>query len=86
MTADTGEPGGPGGKRPAKPRLDVPPELMAQLRKDVLANRLFERMSPARRREYIRWVADPARETTRISRAEKAIALILDKDDAPSGR
>lgn len=67
--------------KPGNPSPPIPPELLAELRKDVLANRLFERMSPSHRREYVRWISDAKRETTRLSRAEKAIALILSKGD-----
>ena len=67
--------------RSSQRTTSIAPELMAELRKDVLANRLFERMSPSHRREYVRWVSDASRETTRVSRAQKAIALILDKGD-----
>ncbi|MGE0313021.1 MAG: YdeI/OmpD-associated family protein [Lautropia sp.] len=76
MTADSAKRRDPGIP------LEVPPELMVELRKDVLANRLFERMSDAHRREYIKWVADPANRSTRVSRAQKAIALVLDKGES----
>ena len=81
--APVAEPPAAASVKPGKAPAQIPAELLAELRRDVLANRLFERMSPSHRREYIRWVADAKRKTTRVSRAEKAIALMLSKDDAP---
>jgi uncharacterized protein YdeI (YjbR/CyaY-like superfamily) len=59
------------------PPLAVPPELEAGLKRTRGAQAAFRTLTPGRQREYARYVADAKRETTRASRVEKILAMIL---------
>lgn len=58
--------------------VEVPPELDAALTKNQKARERFEALAPSHRREYANWIAEAKKAETRISRAEKAIAMLLE--------
>ena len=56
--------------------VDVPDDLAAALAGDVEALRIFERMRPSCRREYVRWVTEAKKDATRIRRLTGALSRI----------
>ena len=62
-------------RRPTKPRPDaaVPADLGAALKKNARAAATFKHLSPSHRREYIEWITDAKRETTRARRLAQTI-------------
>lgn len=65
------------GKRPKpqpKPRkLDVPPDLLAALRKNKKALATFEAFAPSHKRDYVEWITSAKRDETRARRLATAI-------------
>lgn len=57
--------GGPGARRPAPP---TPPALAAALAEDDAARATFESFPPSAQRDYIEWITEAKRETTRAKR------------------
>jgi uncharacterized protein YdeI (YjbR/CyaY-like superfamily) len=51
-----------------KPEATVPDDLAAALKKNAKARKTFEAFSPSARREYIEWITEAKRETTRVQR------------------
>lgn len=54
----------------AKPKPDaaIPDDLAAALKKNAKARKTFDAFSPSARREYIEWITEAKRETTRVQR------------------
>ncbi|MEO5627119.1 MAG: YdeI/OmpD-associated family protein, partial [Dokdonella sp.] len=54
----------------AKPKSEatVPDDLAAALKKNAKARKTFDAFSPSARREYIDWIVEAKRETTRVQR------------------
>jgi len=59
--------------------IDVPAELTRVLEAQPEARAAFESLSYSHRKEYAEWVAGAKQDKTRVSRAEKAVPLILAK-------
>jgi hypothetical protein len=59
--------------------VDVPAELTRVLEAQPEARTAFESLSYSHRKEYADWVAGAKQDKTRVSRAEKAVPLILAK-------
>ena len=57
----------------------IPAELSAALARDAALQQTFAAMSPSHRREYVRWVAEAKRASTRTARAEKALTMIAER-------
>jgi uncharacterized protein YdeI (YjbR/CyaY-like superfamily) len=55
---------------------EVPEALASALKKNKLAAKQFETMSPSCRREYCEWIADAKRDATRDSRVATALEWI----------
>ncbi|MEO5559855.1 MAG: YdeI/OmpD-associated family protein [Dokdonella sp.] len=55
------------GARP-KSEVAVPDDLASALKKDAKARKTFDAFSASARREYIDWIAEAKRETTRVQR------------------
>jgi uncharacterized protein YdeI (YjbR/CyaY-like superfamily) len=53
---------------PPRPPSAVPDDLAAALLKNAKARKTFEAFSPSQRREYIEWINEAKRETTRVQR------------------
>ncbi|MEX0963263.1 MAG: DUF1801 domain-containing protein [Pseudohongiellaceae bacterium] len=62
---------------PERQTLSMPAELKARLSKDMNLTAAFNSLSPGKQLEYAEHVASAKQEKTRITRAEKAIPLIL---------
>ena len=58
-------------KEPRK--IEAPPDLAAALDEDDDASDFWDRLSYSHRREYVEWLDDAKRETTRANRVQKAI-------------
>lgn len=55
--------------------VEVPDALRALMKKEgVLA--IFEKLSYTNRKEYVRWITEAKRETTRQTRLEKSIGML----------
>ncbi len=55
---------------------EVPVELQQLLDKDKVANDFFETLSKSYKQGYCDWVGSAKQEQTRLTRAEKAIAML----------
>ena len=62
-----------GSKARQRRRLRVPVDLSARLDRNAAARATFEGFSPARRREYLEWIADAKGADTRRRRLETAV-------------
>ena len=62
----------------AKAEAEVPDALAAVLKKNKVAAKKFEAMTPGYRREYCDWIADAKREETREKRAAEAVGWIAE--------
>jgi Bacteriocin-protection, YdeI or OmpD-Associated/Domain of unknown function (DUF1905) len=56
--------------------VEVPAELDAALEAAPAARKAFDVLSYTHRKEYASWVAEAKREETRLTRAEKAAAML----------
>jgi uncharacterized protein YdeI (YjbR/CyaY-like superfamily) len=63
--------------------VPIPAELEAALRDVAPARERFDALSSSHRKEYAQWVGDAKKSETRVSRARKAIDMIL---AGPKGR
>lgn len=54
----------------------IPPDLLAALQANPIAEARFDKMSPAQKQAYLEWIEAAKRPETRLSRIEKAILLI----------
>ena len=59
--------------------VDIPPELKKALSANKAAAAAFKALSPSHRKEFADWVRTAKREETRLSRADKSIAMIVAK-------
>jgi hypothetical protein len=59
--------------------VDVPLELKRALSTNKAAAAAFKALSYSHRKEFADWVATAKREETRVSRAEKSIAMVIMK-------
>ena len=59
--------------------VDVPPELKKALSTNKAAAAAFEALSYSHRKEYAEWIISAKRQETRVSRAEKSIAMVIAK-------
>ena len=62
----------------AKSEAEVPEALAAALKKNKLAAKKFEAMTPSCRREYCQWIGDAKREETREKRVATALEWIAE--------
>jgi hypothetical protein len=59
--------------------VTIPAELQRALSKNKAAASAFKSLSYSHRKEFAEWVSTAKREETRISRAEKALAMVIAK-------
>jgi uncharacterized protein YdeI (YjbR/CyaY-like superfamily) len=64
--------------RVAKAEVIVPESLAAALKKNKIAAKQFEAMSPSCRKEYCVWIADAKRDETRERRVAQAMEMIAE--------
>jgi hypothetical protein len=61
----------------ADPRLiEVPADLMKELKKDKEAKALFDKLSYTHQKEYVNWVTEAKKEETRQNRIIKTIEML----------
>jgi len=53
--------------------IEIPKELMKELKKDKEANAFFDKLSYTHQKEYVRWVEEAKKEETRQNRIIKTI-------------
>ena len=61
-----------------KEAVETRPELMAALKKNRAASKVFEVFSPSCKREYVDWIADATRPETRDRRIAQAVEWIAE--------
>ena len=60
-----------------EPRLiEIPKDLMKELKKDKEAKVFFEKLSYTHQKEYVRWVEEAKKEETRQNRIVKTIEML----------
>lgn len=61
----------------AEPRvIEIPRDLLKELKKDKEAKVFFEKLSFTHKREYVTWIQEAKKEETRASRILKTIAML----------
>lgn len=56
--------------------LELPKELVKELKKDKVAKTFFDKLSYTHQREYVMWINEAKKEETRLNRITKAIAML----------
>jgi uncharacterized protein YdeI (YjbR/CyaY-like superfamily) len=59
--------------------VDVPVELATALDENPAIARAFAALAPSHRRAYVDWIAQAKKSATRAARAQRALAMIADK-------
>ena len=60
-----------------EPRLiEIPKDLMKELKKDKEAKAFFDKLSYTHQKEYVRWLEEAKREETRQNRIAKTIEML----------
>jgi len=57
-------------------KVDIPQELQNALNENIEAKSLFEKLAYTHRKEYARWVESARQSATRISRAQRTVAMV----------
>lgn len=57
----------------------VPADLQAALAASPRAATFFAQLTYTHRKEYVRWIEEAKRETTRRDRIERAVAMLADQ-------
>src|ERR1044072_212104 len=61
----------------SEPRvIEIPKDLMKELKKDKEAKAFFDKLSYTHQKEYVRWVEEAKKEETRQSRIAKTIEML----------
>jgi hypothetical protein len=62
-----------------EPRVvDVPEDLERALGTNRAAREYFDGLAYSHRREYVKWITEAKRDATRVSRIEKAVAMLAE--------
>ncbi len=64
---------------PGQAKVSIPADLEKAFRTNPAAREAFDNLPPSHQREYIVWIAEAKRETTRQDRIEKTLAMLLEK-------
>ncbi len=67
---------------PAASEVTLPEALRAALASAPEAEAYFHRLPPSHRRKYVSYIEEAKQEATRARRAEKTVAMLLQKRDA----
>jgi hypothetical protein len=59
--------------------IDVPADLMKELKKDEEAKALFDKLSYTHRKEYVNWINEAKKEETRRARVIKTKEMLKEK-------
>lgn len=65
-------------KKPPKPKLAPPHDLLLALQKNAKAKKVFEAFPPSAQRDYIDWITEAKQEATRQRRLTQAIEWIAE--------
>lgn len=65
-------------KKPPKPKLAPPSDLLLALQKNAKARKVFETFPPSAQRDYIEWISEAKQEVTRQKRLKQAIEWIAE--------
>jgi hypothetical protein len=68
----------PRAKKPPKPPLATPPDMLAAIRKNKKAHTTYEAFSPSCKREYVEWITEARTDETRTRRLATAIAWMAE--------
>jgi uncharacterized protein YdeI (YjbR/CyaY-like superfamily) len=68
----------PATKKPPKPRMVVPDDLLTALDKNAKAKAAFEAFSPSHQREYVEWITEAKAAETRSKRLATALEWIAE--------
>ena len=56
--------------------IEIPKDLMKELKKDKEADALFDKLSYTHQKEYVTWITEAKKEETRQNRVVKTIAML----------
>jgi hypothetical protein len=56
--------------------IEIPKDLMTELKKDKVAKAFFDQLSYTHQKEYVRWVEEAKRDETRQNRIVKTIEML----------
>ncbi len=56
--------------------IEIPKDLLREMKKDKEAKALFEKLSYTHRKEYVTWVEEAKKAETRQNRIAKTIAML----------
>lgn len=62
----------------AQKSIEAPAELIAALRKNKVAQAIFDAFSPSHKREYIEWITEAKTEATKEKRLTQAIEMMAE--------
>jgi len=65
-------------KKSPRPPAEVPEALLAAFKKNKIAAKNFDAMSPSCRREYIDWINDAKRDETRATRVATTMEWVTE--------
>jgi uncharacterized protein YdeI (YjbR/CyaY-like superfamily) len=65
-------------KKPPKPKLASPSDLLLALKKNAKARKVFDEFPPSAQRDYIEWITEAKQEATRQKRLEQAVAWMAE--------
>lgn len=65
-------------KKPPKPKLAPPSDLVLALQKNAKARKVFEAFPPSAQRDYIEWITEAKQEATRQKRLAQAVEWIAE--------
>ena len=57
-------------------RADMPADLLAALRANPAAEAMFDALPPSHRREYVRWINEAKRDSTRLRRIAATVGRL----------
>ena len=61
----------------AAPRvIEIPKDLLKELKKEKDAKAFFDKLSYTHQREYVMWIAEAKKEETRSNRIAKTVAML----------
>jgi uncharacterized protein YdeI (YjbR/CyaY-like superfamily) len=65
--------------KPDRPPIttEIPPELVAALKRNKSAAANFDRLAPSHKREYIMWITTAKRQETKEKRVRETVALLV---------
>jgi hypothetical protein len=56
--------------------IEIPPDLLKQLKKDKDAKDIFDKLAYTHQKEYVKWIEDAKKDETRQSRVKKTIEML----------